>query len=414
MSKRRNLSLQPSDLNTMRNPKNRSNSLFHYKSIANQEYSSRISLDPEGEKKIYLNYHINPGHAFNVFYKTDYLEENKSLRASERANLQTEINSQVKKQKYQVLLEKDSYINSLCHKKNTEIKNEFKARKEKLKNNLTHLIKEILIFAKNNSPIGAMLQPEIAEILEKKKIELDNSLISYSFESTKDITQKNVKPGKGKGKGKEVKKIKKRTKNEFLKLIGVDADNLSVNNINLDIDKAWNYIMRWGKGRDVEEILRLKVVNAIMSLTEQNAADKVRHINEKYNIYRQHKERERQEKLRKKKEEEEKKLEELRKLDPREFIRNKMKESIGKKGNFKKYSYSLGVLRKRQKREEKKRIELNSYKDVEKILAIIDNSQKDSKSRLFEQHFRNIRTRKSIDLGRDKAMEKNKLFDINK
>jgi hypothetical protein len=410
MSFKRNLTLQPSDLNTMRNPKARSNSLFHYESVANQEYNSRISLDPEGEKKLFLNYQITPGHVFNVFHKTNFLEENKSLRASERANLQTEINSHIKKQKYQVLLEKDSHINNLCHKKNKEIKDEFDARKLRLKNNLTQLIKESLIFAKNNSPIGAMLQPEVAEFLDKKKIELDNSLISYSFESTKDNTQKRPKTDRSK----TVKKIQKKKKNEFLRLIGVDVENLSLNNINLDIDKAWNYILRWGKGRDVEEILRLKVVNAIMALTEQNAAGKVRHINDKYKIYKQHKERQRQEMLKKKKEEEEKRLEELRKMDPRELIRGKMKESLGHKGNFKKFSHSLGVLRKRQKKqEEKKRIELNSYKDVDKILAIIDNSSKDSKSRLFEQHFRNIRTRKSIDLGKEKAMEKNKLFDVN-
>ena len=287
---------------------------------------------------------------------------------------------------------------------------EFDARKLRLKNNLTQLIKESLIFAKNNSPIGAMLQPEVAEFLDKKKIELDNSLISYSFESTKDNTQKRPKTDRSK----TVKKIQKKKKNEFLRLIGVDVENLSLNNINLDIDKAWNYILRWGKGRDVEEILRLKVVNAIMALTEQNAAGKVRHINDKYKIYKQHKERQRQEMLKKKKEEEEKRLEELRKMDPRELIRGKMKESLGHKGNFKKFSHSLGVLRKRQKKqEEKKRIELNSYKDVDKILAIIDNSSKDSKSRLFEQHFRNIRTRKSIDLGKEKALEKNKLFDVN-
>ena len=191
-----------------------------------------------------------------------------------------------------------------------------------------------------------MLQPEVAEFIDKKKIELDNSLISYSFESTKDNTQKRVKTDKSKS----VKKIQKKKKNEFLRLIGVDVENLSLNNINLDIDKAWNYILRWGKGRDVEEILRLKVVNAIMGLTEQNAAGKVRHINEKYKIYKQHKERQRQEMLKKKKEEEEKRLEELRKMDPRELIRGKMKESLGNKGNLKKFSHSLGVLRRRDRK----------------------------------------------------------------
>ena len=297
------LSQEPTDLNTMRSPQAYSNSLLHYETRANQLYSSRKSLDPEGEKKLFLKYQINPSHIFNVLHKTNFLEENKSLGAYERANLQTEINSNIKKQKYQILLEKDKHINNLCNKKNNEIKKEFDARKIRLKNKLTQIIKESLIFAKNNSPIGAMLQPEVCEMLEKKKIELDNSLVSLSFESSREHTQKRSKTENN-------KKIKKKQKNDFLRLIGVDMENLSVNNINLDIDKAWNYILRWGKGRDVEEILRMKVVNAIMSLTEQKAADKVRIIMDKYCIYKKHKEKQRQEILRKKREEEEKKLEE--------------------------------------------------------------------------------------------------------
>ena len=43
----------------MRNPKLRSNSLFQYRCTANQEYSKRISLDPEGEKKMELRIQIN-------------------------------------------------------------------------------------------------------------------------------------------------------------------------------------------------------------------------------------------------------------------------------------------------------------------------------------------------------------------
>ena len=52
-------------------------------------------------------------------------------------------------------------------------------------------------------------------------------------------------------------------------------------------------------------------------------------------------------------------------------------------------------------------------KDVDRILAIIDKSKKDSKSRLFQEHFINIRRMKSIDLGSDKASEKNKIVDVN-
>ena len=402
------LSRQPTDLNTMRNPQYRSNSLFHYRPIANQEYPLRISLDPEGEKKLFLNYQKNPGHNFNVFYKTDYLKENELLRSDERADLQTEINANIKKQKYQILLEKDCLINNRCNKKNKEIKDEFNARKTQLKNKLIQIIKESLIFAKNNSPVGAMLQPDVHNFLEKYKTEPDNSLISLSLESTKENNKKTNKPENN-------KKNKKKQKNEFLRLIGVDVENLSLNNINLDIETAWNFILRWSKGRNIEDILRIKVVNSIMSLTEQNAADKVKHIYAKYSKYKEKKMKEKMEKIRKQKEEEEKRLEELRQMDPREIIRGKIKESLGQKSNYKKYSHSVGLMSKRRKKENKtkKRIELNSYKDVDRILAIIDKSNKDSKSRLFQEHFINIRRRKSIDLGKEKASEKNKIVDVN-
>ena len=46
-------------------------------------------------------------------------------------------------------------------------------------------------------------------------------------------------------------------RNEFLSLIGVDVDNLSPNNVNIDIDKAWNFVLTWAKGRNVDEILRV-------------------------------------------------------------------------------------------------------------------------------------------------------------
>ena len=399
-------SRQPTDLNTMRNPKARSNSLFQYRPIANQEYSSRISLDPEGERKLHLKYQKNPGHIFNVFYKTNFLEENKSLKANERADLQSEMNTHLKKQKYQILLEKDFLIQNVCNKKNNEIKTEFNERKMKIKNKLIQIIRESLIFAKNNSPVGAMLQSNVQNFLERIKTEPDNSLIS--LESTKENNEKT--------KLDNIKKNKKKQKNEFLRLIGVDVENLSINNINLNIDKAWNYILKLGNGRNIEDILRMKVVNSIMSLTEQNAALKVKHINQKYEIYKEHKNEEKMEKLKKKREEEEKKLEEFRQMDPREIIKEKIKESLGQKSNLRKYSHSMDLMNKKRQKENKvkKRIELDSYKDVEQILDIIKNSEKDSKSRLFLDHYINIRRRKSIDLRKEKAMEKNKFVEEKK
>ena len=402
---------QPTDLNVLISPKGRSNSLFHYRPVANQEYSSRISLDPEGEKKLQLRYQKYPGHIFNVLTKTNFLEESKSLRADERADLQSEMNSHLKKQKYQILLEKDSFINNICRRTNSQIRTEFNEHKMKLKNKLIQIIRETLIFAKNNSPVGAMLHSNVHEFLEKFKTEPDNSLNSLSLESIKENNEKTKLTNK--------KKIKKKQKNEFLRLIGVDVENLSINNINLDIDKAWNYIVKLGNGRNVEDILRMKVVNSIMSLTEQSAALKVKHINQKYDKYKSIKDNEKKEKLRLKREEEEKRLEELRQMNPRDIIKEKIKASLGQKSDIRKYSHSMNLMNKKREKEYKdnkikKRIELDSYKDIDQILDIIENSKKESKSRFFLQHYINIRRKKSFDLAMEKAMEKNKVVDENK
>ena len=109
--------------------------------------------------------------------------------------------------------------------------------------------------------------------------------------------------------------------------------------------------------------------------------------------------------MKKKKEEEEKRL----------VIRGKMRESLGHKTLTKRISHSLQILHKRKKKNEpaKKRIEFNGYKDVDKILDIIDKSSKDSKSRLFQQHYINIRRRKSVDLAMEKSKQKNQIFDGN-
>ena len=46
-------------------------------------------------------------------------------------------------------------------------------------------------------------------------------------------------------------------------------------------------------------------------------------------------------------------------------------------------------------------------------MDIIDKSSKDSKSRLFQQHYINIRRRKSVDLAMEKSKQKNQIYDGN-
>ena len=77
-------------------------------------------------------------------------------------------------------------------------------------------------------------------------------------------------------------------KNEFLNSLGVDMENLNANHVNIDIDKCWDYIVKISKGKNVEDMLRYKVVNVIMNLVEKKSAEKAKKIYEKLDIYKKY------------------------------------------------------------------------------------------------------------------------------
>ena len=287
-----------SNLNTQKNSKCRSNSLLHRKETANKEYKNRISLNPLGELKMDIRDQIPTYHISDIVLKTNYLNEIDEIKAFDKANIETDINSHTKKQKYQLLLKKDYNINNRCRAKSNEIKIQFENRKKDLQDQLTSIIRDSLLFAKKNSPVSAMLPPGMFEFFEKMKNENDADSINLST-SNKSIRSKSEKKDSKLRNNKN--KFIKKAKNEFLSLIGVDVDNLSANNVSVDIDKAWNFVLRWAKGRNVDEILRYKVVNSIMSLTEQKASEKARKMYLKIEKYKEHKKKERLEKIRKKK-----------------------------------------------------------------------------------------------------------------
>lgn len=401
------------ELNTQLNPKCRSNSLLHHTETSNKEYKNRISLSPLGEPKLELRDQIPTYHIRDIILKTNYLNELDAIKAFEKADIESDINAQLKRQKYQLLLEKDLNINNICKTKNNEIKVQFENRKKSLKDQLTTIIKDSLLFAKKNSPVAAMLPPGVNEFFEKMKNETDDNSENF-LESSKSIRSNSETKFKNTNK----KKFIKKKKNEFLSLIGVDVDNLSINNINIDIDKAWDFVLKWAKGRNVDEILRYKVVNSIMSLTEQKASEKVKKIYQKLELYKEYKRKQKREEMRKKKEEEKKRMEELKKMDPTDLIRLKMKESLSKEKTFPKEGSTLTSRPKMKKRKQKVEevvktevIKLNAYNDVDEIINFIDKSRKNSQSKFCKDHFNNIRRTKTMDQKMKNLMYKNLIIE---
>ena len=394
-----------SETNAQLSPKCRSNSLLHYYASNNKHNNKKIKLDllTDYIGNADMRSNIPIGHIKDSACKVDYIEEQLTTdSALNKADHQSQIRDFIKTQKYQLLLEKDKAITEMCIDQNKIIKSELDKRKLFLKNSLTKLIKSSLLYAKKNSPINSMLPKDIDEIIQYAKNETNEGDPFNLNQSAISKTSLNS--------GNESKR--KKDKNEFLSLLGVDVENLSSSNVNIDIDKAWDFVSRWARGRNVDEILRYKVVNSIMSICERKASEKVKKVYEKLNIYREIMRKKKREEIRKKKEEERKRLEELRNKNPRELIRQRMATSVSKPQKFETSLSNKKAYRKKKKHltEKKPIIKYDAYKDVDLILGFIDNSARNSNSKLSRVHYANIKTMKNMDQNLEKMMMYNGIF----
>ena len=404
-----------------------SNSQNHYKDISNYNYNHRIKLNPSGEyKTMEIRHQIPIGHIQDLYIKSIHYNRNKNKNAFEKANIQSKISTYIKAQKHQNILEKDKNINKLCKNKNKELKKILDNKKTKIKEELIRIIKDSLNFSKKNNPIKSMLPENINEIVEKVKNEAQDLSLNLNLSHISKISKISSLGAKS-----------NLQKNEFLNLLGVDVENLNTNNINIDIDKCWNFILKLSKGRKVEDILRYKVVNEMMSITEKKSAEKVKNIYEKMDIYKKYMKRKKIEEKRRKKFEEEK-LERILKKNSKEFFKKKMQKSqsqprifnhlelYGKKNktNFdeiNKKDIAKKDIKKGQKKMKRSESEiisitkknvmkLDSYNDVNKIIDFIDNSKSNSQSKLYREHFDNILMTKAINSSLAKMIEKNNIF----
>ena len=295
-------------------------------------------------------------------------------------------------------------------------KKKFENRKERLKNQLTRIIKDALKFSKKNSAVRAMLPDNINEIVSKAKKETQDLSMTLNFSRVSKISKVS-----------SIGMYSILEKNDFLNSLGIDMENLNSNNINIDIDKCWNYIVKLAKGKNVEDILRYKVVNIIMNLVEKKSSEKARKIYEKLDIYKRYMALKKNEKQRRKKSEENKKEMNL-KNNVKEYLKQKMIKSLSEKKNFKEENKNNIMSGKKYNFKKKKKIQrvesaeniipesqkefkrLNAYNDVTRIISFIDNSKKNSQSKVCRNHFANIQITKNMDRVGEKLKKKNEII----
>jgi len=393
-----------------------SNSQFHYKDISNFNYEHRIKLNPLGESNsMDIRNQIPLSHIQDSLIKTNYLSDSNRKRKTsfEKANIQSNICSLLKKQKYQTLLKNDKHIENLCNIKNRQKKNELERRKNKLKEKLTIMIKDALLFSRKNNPIKSMLPDNINEILNQAKKQTEDMSFSLNISNLSNIST--------------MRGNYNQKKNEFLSLLGVDLENLNDNHINIDINKAWDYVLKLAKDKNIEDFLRYKVVNSIMSLTEKKASEKARKIYEKMEIYNKYMKNKKIKEINKKQKEEEDKYMEMLKNNPKELIKLNILKSLSQpklfnqNQNKKKKTVEINKNKTKSKSKKlkksessfipsnKKYVKFNAYNDINNIINFIENSQKESQSKLCKEHFMNIKMTKSMDINLIKMLKKNSI-----
>jgi hypothetical protein len=271
----------------------RSNSQSHLDYKTSNNFDRYINLHSFGEnKKIDIRNQVPITHIRDSFIKSENNSQKNEIgkTAFEKASIEESIKTFSNKQKHPNILSKRKTIKNICKKENMTIKKNFERKKERIKIQLQRIISDTLKFSKKNSAVRAMLPDNIDDILSQVKKETKDASMSFNLSHISRISR--------------VSSFGYSTleKNEFLNSLGVDLENFNSNNINIDIDKCWNYVEKIAKGRKIEDVLRFKVVNTIMKVTEKKSSEKARKIYEKLEIYKKYMaDKKKKEKRRKKK-----------------------------------------------------------------------------------------------------------------
>ena len=419
--KNRPRNLNPQEINTQRRRifrTYRSNSQSHFDYKTPNNFDRYINLHSFGEnKKIDIRNQVPISHIRDSFIKSEYNSPTNKCgkTAFEKASIEEAIKTYTNKQKYQNLLSKHKMIKNICHKTNMTLKKKIESKKERLKIQLQRIISDALKFSKKNSAVRAMLPDNIDDIVAQAKKETKDISMSLNLSHVSRISRVSSI-------GYSILE-----KNEFLNSLGVDLENFNSNNINIDIDKCWNYVDKIAKGRKIEDVLRFKVVNTIMRVTEKKSSEKARKIYEKLEIYKKFMEAKKKEEQKRKRIEDAKK-EKILKNNIDQYIKNRIRKSVTEKKIFipeDKYAFSFNKKNNLKKNKKMKRIasagniktetkkkfkRLNAYNDVSKIITFIDKSNMNSQSKICRNHYDNIKITKNMDTVKERLLIKNDIF----
>ena len=152
-----------------------------------------------------------------------------NLNAFKRAEIQSKITCFLKNKKYQELLSNDKKLKDLYYNKNKNIESSDQIKKKELKNEIIKTINDTL---------------SLANIVYNQREKNKNNFVL-------NINKQNRKADKNV---------------ELFQYLGINLDSLVKEEIEIDIEKAWNYLNKlFNKDINIE-ILRQKIIKAVMYL----------------------------------------------------------------------------------------------------------------------------------------------------
>jgi hypothetical protein len=182
------------------------------------------------------------------------MKELKSLNAYEKAEIESNITTQILSKKYRNILQRDNDIDYYLTLENNEIKKAREKEKIKLKENLSKIIKDAMILSKN--------------IEKRNHFSADNKKLKKNYSQLNLRQKKNV---------------------ELLSELGIIIEELNgKNKFKININKAWNYFnkIKKRKNNKIDDILRYKIVNSILNINGNNMNKEVNKSDSKTNIIR--------------------------------------------------------------------------------------------------------------------------------
>lgn len=482
-----------------------SNNHFFYRDETNHNGNHKIFIDDGTEKNVYLKPN-KPIYHIDKCASKKHLERDQTS-AFEKAYEESEKIKNYHENKFYITENKRELIKEIVLERNKNIKEKLDAEKKKLQETLTRIIKDALKFTKENNPIISMMPNKITSAINEIKEKRKSKIINSNNLNTNTLNSNSNNNNSTLGLSFNLSQLsstsanhKKFESNAFLKALGLDLDNLTPDNIKINIDEAYDFIKKWRVNRaDINEIIRMKVVNEIMNVEERRSVKKMKKLNEKYEHYIEYKRQKEINEQRKFEEnndsaenesnpensrvlETQKLVDEIKDMNKEEINNGKINQSknesltIGKNTNFtnsnnfissvslknnlqntknmkistigttisnqpnsniniisvnnklsekprttsnkknksnspgrKKYDVKL-KLKPESPTKKKRKLVLNSYKSVDRIIKIINKSDKLKSNENLCKHFRNIRYNKKIDDLTNKLVNQNKLY----